>query len=165
MLELQLVIDDQGKNTLVLMGDRLSLQFRSAPLSAAFLDATEAFFSAWPAIKAGVPFACFAVIDGDSGVTDENLRERQRTTVGKLLSAPGAAMVTCMPGDSVLASANRAMGRMLLIGLRNIHHAATTEEGAEMISKHLAGYVSAAEILKALDTIITDTKALPTWRP
>ncbi len=165
MSSTQLVIDDAGQNTLVLVGDGLVLQYRTGALTPTFLDATEAFFAAWKAPASGKPFGCLAIIEADVGITDEALRDRQRRTIGAMLAMPGAAMVTCMLGDTIQASASRAMGRLLLLGKRNIHHASTTQEAVALIAKHLGGTPSGDDIQQTLDCIMKGTEGLIPWSP
>lgn len=148
-----ILYDDQAGNVLVGIGPSLVIQYRCAPLTDAFLDACGPVFEQFVAANAGVrPFGVVAVVNGNAGITEERLRARQRTLIGELLRQPEVAMVTCILGDTIDASAMRSIGRVMMLGHKNLAHVVSIEDAAKKMAEQLPDV--------ATDTILTELRRL-----
>ncbi len=135
-MQLTSIYQDEG-NTLAALGERLFVQHRDGLLTMALLDAAERYFTGWTAQLAGKRFACLAIINGDVGVNSEEMRERQRAFLIGMLKVPGAAMMTVILGDSIMATTARASGRMLIMGQKNLSHHKSVDDAIIAVVQHI----------------------------
>lgn len=132
-----LYADEQG-NSFALVDGRILVQYRCGPLSHTALDACEK--DCVPALKAvGGPTGALVVASVDqAGVTSEAIRERQRAIVAGYLDHPGAHMAAVVLGTSIEASAMRSIGRMLVMGRRNLRHHPTVADGCHWLADQVS---------------------------
>ncbi|MDP2341077.1 MAG: hypothetical protein Q8O67_08970 [Deltaproteobacteria bacterium] len=141
-VSLEIVFDDP-LNYFALLDRRVLVQVRQGALTHAALDAAAA--SILPILRAQtLPIGVLAIINGDAGVMPPDIRARQTDLIGGLLKLPGSWMATVMGGSTVHATAMRAVGRVLLIGNRNLTHAKDVNEATTWLAARLGDITAGA---------------------
>jgi hypothetical protein len=145
---------------MVLLGEKLILQYRFGVTTNAFLDEAEAFFSPWSMGLAGKRIGFLSVINSDlAPISPREMRERQRAFVNAALATPATLLAAVIVGESVTAMSMRSMARLFLLARKNMAIRATVEEAASTMSQHLDDPLyDNATILQALRGVIASAK-------
>jgi hypothetical protein len=145
------IIHDDAQNCFAILDDRVLLQVRDGLLTREALDAAEQ--AVLPVLESQTrQVGALAIINGDAGVMPADVQARQREVIGRMLKRPNAQMATVMLGSTVLATASRAVGRVLLIGNRNIKHAKDVNEATTWLAERL-GDIPAAHLRDAVAAV------------
>lgn len=146
------IVNDDPENLLALLDGRVMVQLRYGRLSTASLDVAAARIL--PVLESEArAVGAIAVVNADAGVMPAEVQARQQVVIGNMLSRPNAFMVTVMFGESVQATAMRAVGRVLMLGKRtNIRHAKTVEEAATWLGERL-GDITPAALKSSIDLL------------
>jgi hypothetical protein len=147
---LEIVFDDP-LNYLALLDERVMVQVRQGPLTHAALDTITSRILP-VLLTAEKAIAAIAVVNGDAGVMGPDIRARQTELIAALVKRPQASMATVMSGTTVQATAMRAVGRMLLIGNRNIMHAKDVSEATTWLAARLVD-INVAVLRDAVTTL------------
>lgn len=132
---LDIVFDDKT-NLLALLDGRVMVQVRYGRLTLESLDvAAQKILPVMHAEPRAI--GAIAVVNGDAGVAPPEVQARQKELIGGLLRRPNASMATVMFGDTIQATAMRAVGRVLMIGAKNIRHAKDVHEAVTWLSEKL----------------------------
>lgn len=130
------IVSADKENLLALLDGRVMVQLRYGRLT---LDALElAAKHIMPVLEAEPrSIGAIAVVNGDAGVAPPEVQARQKQLIGGLLRRPNASMATVMFGETIQATASRAVGRVLMIGARNIRHAKDVQEAVTWLGEKL----------------------------
>lgn len=122
-------------NAVALLDARVLLFTRSGRLTAAALDAVEALAThCVPAATQRAPVGAMAIVDGDAGLSDNRLLERQRALLRSLKAAPHVSFAFCVGGDSIQAIAMRAVVRVFVLGSASMRMFTDAPTAAEWLA-------------------------------
>ncbi len=147
---LEIAVDDPA-NLMAVLDNRLLVQVRMGSLTHAALDAAAAKILPLLMMQTKA-IGALAIVNGDVGVMPPDIQARQRQLLDGVLARPNAWMVTVMQGSTVQATAMRAVGRVLMLGRRNIKHAKDTNEATSWLGEKL-GDISAGSIRDAVEQL------------
>ena len=145
------IVSDDTSNLLALLDGRVMVQLRYGKLT---LEALElAARRIIPVLEAEPrSVGAIAIINGDAGVTLPEVQARQKLLIGGMLRRPNAWMTTVMFGETIQATAMRAVGRVLMIGARNIRHAKDVHEGVTWLGEKL-GDITPLQLNDAINSL------------
>lgn len=104
-------------NAVALLDGRVLLFTRNGRLTSAALDAIEELATSRArTATAHEPVGALAIVNGDAGLSDNWLLERQRELLRSLKATPHLSFAFCVVGESVQAIAMRAVVRVFVLG-------------------------------------------------
>jgi hypothetical protein len=133
---LQIVHHAEG-NIVGLLDDTALLFVRNRPLREQALDAIERTAQRF-GLAPGRPVGALAVVDGNAGMSERKLIERQRTFMRGFVRSDGEVYVAmAVLGDSVQSTTMRAVVRLFTVGNRRIQMSASIDEAARWLGPRL----------------------------